>query len=177
MSESNKPGASRSTSLVNRYAAGGPVLLYAVAGITPEHEQAHPGPGAWSLAEVTAHLLDTELVFADRMKRILAEGNPVLQGFDENLWHDALDYPSMPVHEAAELLAGNRRWMARLLASRPEADFARAGTHTEKGRQTLAEVLAYVTNHLDHHLRFIYGKRAGLGVALPPRYTSEAIGL
>jgi hypothetical protein len=26
-------------------------------------------------------------------------------------------------------------------------------------------------NHLDHHLRFLYAKRANLGVAIQPRYT------
>ena len=33
--------------------------------------------------------------------------------------------------------------------------------------------LAKITNHLDHHLRFLYTKRANLGVALAPRYTAR----
>ena len=77
--------------------------------------------------------------------------------------------------EAANLFAANRRWMAPILRALHDADFARAGNHTEKGRMTLAEILAYATNHLDHHLRFLYAKRAKLGIALPPRYTSEAL--
>ena len=38
---------------------------------------------------------------------------------------------------------------------------------------TLAELLATATNHLDHHLLYLYAKRANLGVALPPRYARD----
>jgi uncharacterized damage-inducible protein DinB len=164
---------SRVDPLLTRYVAGGPTLAYAVADLSPEHEQARPGPGDWSIAELVAHLLDTDLVLTERMKRVLAEDDPVLQAFDENAWAARLDYQSMSVEEAVNLLTANRRWMAQILRRRDEADFARTGRHSEKGRQTLAEVLSTVVNHLDHHLRFLYAKRANLGVALPPRYTAQ----
>jgi uncharacterized damage-inducible protein DinB len=165
----------RGTPLVERYASGGAILCYAVGGLTHEHEQARPGPGGWSLAELAAHLVDTDLVYADRMKRVIAEEMPVLQGFDENAWVGGLGASAMSVPEAASLFAANRHWMSQVLRRCSEADFTRAGMHSESGRMTLAHILAYVTNHLDHHLRFLYGKRANLGVAIPPRYTSEAL--
>ncbi len=42
--------------LIDRFAAGGAVLSYATSGLTPEQELARPGPGAWSIAELVAHL-------------------------------------------------------------------------------------------------------------------------
>ncbi len=57
--------------------------------------------------------------------------------------------------------------------SEAESAFARSGVHTEAGRQTLAEILVKAANHLDHHLRFLYAKRAKLGVAIYPRYTAN----
>lgn len=167
----------RSTPLIDRYAAGGAILGYAIAGLTPDQETARPGPGAWSIAELTAHLLDADLVIADRMKRVIAEDDPVLQAFDENAWVARLGSQATSAGEAVELLAANRRWMVRVLRGLDDADFARAGRHSERGRVTLAELLATATNHIDHHLRFLYGKRANLGVALPPRYGSEALGI
>jgi uncharacterized damage-inducible protein DinB len=161
---------SASEGLIARYAAGGPILLYAIAGLSPEHEKAKPGPGAWSIAQLVTHLLDADLVLADRMKRVIAEDEPVLIPFDENAWIDRLDAQAMSVEEAANLFVANRRWMTQILRRCTEGDFARAGRHTEAGRQTLAELVAKVTNHLDHHLRFLYAKRANLGVAVPPRY-------
>lgn len=157
--------------VIDRYAAGGPLLVYAVSGLAPEHETARPGPGAWSIAEVVAHMLDADLVIADRMKRVIAEDAPTLQAFDENAWIRRLHSHAMPVEEAVNLFAANRHWMTRLLRMCSETDFARSGIHSEAGRKTLAELLAGAVGHVDHHLRFLYGKRANLGTALLPRYT------
>jgi uncharacterized damage-inducible protein DinB len=157
--------------VIDRFAEGGPLLAYALSGLAPGHEKARPGPGSWSIAELAAHLVDADLVIGDRMKRVIAEEQPVLLAFDENAWLDRLDSQSMPVDEVAVLFAAHRRWMARVLRNCTEADFARAGMHSEAGRKTLADLLAGAVGHLDHHLRFLYGKRANLGVALPPRYS------
>jgi uncharacterized damage-inducible protein DinB len=159
--------------VLDRFADGGPLLVQAVTGLTPEQAREHPIPGTWSVAELAAHLLDCDLVFADRMKRIIAEESPTLVAFDEQAWIEGLLSNTMPVDEGAALFAANRKWMARILRAQDESAFARAGQHTEKGRQTLAEVLVYATNHLDHHLKFLYAKRAKLGVAIYPRYTGN----
>lgn len=157
--------------MIERYEAGAEVLAYAVQQLTPEQERARVTPGAWSIAELAAHLLDCDLVAADRMKRIIAEENPTLQAFDEDAWLTRLGSHAMPIDEAVALFAANRRWMARVLRGLPEADFARAGQHTEAGRKTLADVVVTMANHVDHHLKFLYGKRANLGVSLYPRYS------
>jgi uncharacterized damage-inducible protein DinB len=157
--------------VIDRYEAGGGMLAYAISGLSPEQVTARPGPGDWSIAELVGHLLDADLVYAERMKRVLAEESPVLQNFDENAWVARFGAGEIPLEEAAELFRSNRRWMARILRSCSESDFARTGRHTERGPLTLAELVATMVGHLDHHLRFLYGKRANLGVALPPRYT------
>ena len=165
--------APRQDSLIDRYAEGGPLLAYAASGIGAEHATARPGPGAWSAAELVAHLLDADLVIADRIKRVIAEDEPTLQAFDENAWLSRLKSHEMPVDEAASLFAAHRHWMTRVLRQCGEGDFARAGLHSEAGRKTLAELVATAVGHLDHHLRFLYAKRANLGVAIPPRYTAR----
>jgi hypothetical protein len=107
------------------------------------------------------------------MKRLIAEENPTLQAFDESAWAARLDYDSMPMEEAVALFAANRKWMTRILRKCSEADFARTGTHTEAGAKTLAEVLAGFVAHLDAHLKFVYAKRANLGVTIYPRYSRD----
>lgn len=157
--------------LIDRFATGAEILAYATQQLDREQEQARPGPGAWSTAELVAHLLETDLVYSDRMKRLIAEDNPTLQAFDENAWIAGLGAQETPVAEAVELFVANRRWMTRLLRRLDEADFSRSGTHSEIGRQSLAQILATITNHVDHHVKFLYAKRANLGSALYPRYT------
>ena len=159
--------------VLDRFDEVGPILVYATHGLTPEQAQATPGPGAWSIAELVAHLLDTELVLSDRAKRLIAEENPVLQAFDENAWIRRLDSKSMPVEEAVNLFVANHRWMSRLLRKCKEEDFARSGQHSEGSRLTLAEVVAKMVGHVDHHLRFLYAKRANLGISQLPRYAND----
>ena len=159
--------------VIDRYADGGPLLVQAAANLTPEHCRDHPVPGTWSIAELVCHLLDADLVHAGRMKWIIAEESPLLPNMDEVAWVARLDPNAMPVDEAAALFAAHRKWMARILRAQDEAAFARAGTHTERGRQTLAEILVYAVHHLDHHLKFLYAKRAKLGVSIYPRYTGN----
>jgi uncharacterized damage-inducible protein DinB len=159
-------------SLIDRYAAGGSVLVYAASDLTTEQEQARPGPGDWSIAELVAHLVDSDLVASERMKRVIAEPEPILLNYDEIAWIHRLRSSEMPVEEAVNLFAANRHWMTRVLRGCAEDDFARSGQHSERGRMTLAELLTTYVNHLDHHLRFLYAKRASLGVALEPRYSN-----
>lgn len=158
-------------SLIDRYAAGGSLLVYAAGDLTPEQERARPGPGAWSIAELVAHLVDSDLVAANRMKWVIAEDEPPLLNMEETAWVRSLRSHDLPVEEAINLFAANRHWTTRILRGTPEADFARAGHHSQRGRMTLAEILSTYVNHLDHHLRFLYAKRANLGVSLQPRYS------
>ena len=39
----------------------------------PSKGRAYPIAGTWSIAELVAHVLDSDLVFADRIKRLIAE--------------------------------------------------------------------------------------------------------
>jgi hypothetical protein len=45
----------------------------AVNGLTPAQLRARPAAGMWSILEVVCYLADSEALFADRMKRVLAE--------------------------------------------------------------------------------------------------------
>jgi len=107
------------------------------------------------------------------MKRVIAEDDPVLVAFDQDAWAARLGYNAIDMSEAVALFTANRRRTAAILRTVPDADFARSGRHTADGRVNLAGLLAVITNHLDHHLRFLYTKRANLGVALAPRYTAR----
>jgi uncharacterized damage-inducible protein DinB len=171
---SPSPSPSRMGPVIDRYAAGGVLLAHATAGLAPEHKTARVGPGTWSIAQLVAHLLDADLVIADRMKRVIAEDEPVLQAFDENHWIDRLDSQAMPVEEAVNLFAAQRRWTTRILRKCSDADFVRVGLHSEAGRKTLAELVVTAVGHVDHHLRFLFAKRATLGVAVIPHYSDDA---
>jgi len=159
------------SAVLDRYALGSSVLAYALHELPEERAKARPGPGAWSIAELVAHLADSDLVMSDRMKRVIAEDDPLLMAFDENAWMDRLFPNEAQLADSLAVFQANRRWTERTLRRLAEADFARAGRHSQRGRITLAEILVGSVNHLDHHLRFLYAKRANLGTAVQPRYS------
>jgi uncharacterized damage-inducible protein DinB len=53
-----------------------------VAGLSDEQLDAVPIPGKWSIRLVVCHIADFELVYADRMKRVIAETQPTFFGGD-----------------------------------------------------------------------------------------------
>jgi hypothetical protein len=158
---------------LDRYARGAEILAYAAQGLGEAQARQPTAPGRWSPAELIVHLVEIDLVIAGRMRWVIAEENPPLPGFDEDAWNDRLFANQLDFRAAIDLMAASRRWMDSILRRLDDSAFARSGTHTQAGRKTLAELLIGASNHLDHHLRFLYGKRGNLGVALYPRFTRD----
>jgi uncharacterized damage-inducible protein DinB len=150
--------------MIDTYLAGPPMLRRAVAGMSREQVTARPVPGKWSTLEVVCHLADFEPILADRMKRVIAEDRPTLVGADENRFAAALAYAERDLEEELVLIERTRSQMARILRTlRPEA-LARVGVHNERGPRTLEQLLATVSSHIPHHVRFIEEKRKALGL-------------
>jgi uncharacterized damage-inducible protein DinB len=146
--------------LLDLYEDGGRKLIKSIDGLTEADLVAVPVAGMWSIKQVVGHLTDSDLVLSDRMKRVIAEDNPA---FDENKWAAALHYQLQPTPDVAALFDLNRRVMTALLRLLPPEAFARSGTHSERGTQTLEEILTGAVNHFDRHLKFLYDKREKLG--------------
>ena len=153
--------------LIERYAAGGEKLAQSVRGLTREDMLCAPPPdakvGRWSIQQLVMHVLDSDLVMADRMKRVIAEDNPPLLAFDETKWTERLHYEEQDVSEAIQLVDLNRRVIARVLRKLPDGDFARRGTHSEAGPKTLEQLVEGAVRHMDHHVQFVHDKRAHWG--------------
>jgi uncharacterized damage-inducible protein DinB len=153
--------------LVAEYEKGIQPLRKAVAGMTPAQLKARPIAGQWSTQEVVCHLCDFEPVYADRMKRVIAEDSPSLLGADQNRFATKLAYQDRDVAEELDLMEQVRRQMARILRTLPEDALKRAGLHNERGPQTLAQLLTTIIGHVPHHTKFILEKRKALGLAAP----------
>ena len=152
---------------IEQYAAGAEKLSLAIRGLTREDLLAVPEPGAnvgkWSIQQILIHLADSEQVYADRMKWVIAEDDAPLPGFDQDKWAAALHYADQSGEDAVKLIELVRSQMTSVLRKLPPAAFARTGHHSERGKMSLQDLLGYVSDHLDHHVRFIHAKRAKMG--------------
>lgn len=87
------------------YLAGPALLRQAVAGMTDAQLDARPVPGKMSTREVVCHIADFEPVYADRMKRALAEHEPPLRGGDPEQFRIALAYDKRDVAVELDLIS------------------------------------------------------------------------
>jgi uncharacterized damage-inducible protein DinB len=148
--------------VIEQFASGGAKLRRAVAGLSFQELTAKPGPGQWSILEVVIHLVDSDSIAIDRMKRILIEDNPPLLYADETAYNDRLFPHEQSLEYALTLFDLGRRQFARVLRQLPPEAFERAGTHNRKGRVTVAEMVHGYIKHLDDHLVYVHGKRERL---------------
>jgi hypothetical protein len=150
------------TPLIDQYAAGPALLREATAGMSREQVLARPVPGKWSTLEVICHLADFEIVYADRLKRVIAENEPTMFGGDPDTFAARLAYHERDLAEELALIESIRGSTTRILRTLNDADFARVGRHSEAGPLALEELLKRVANHATHHAKFIAEKRAAL---------------
>jgi len=153
-------------SLIDRYAAGAPVPRSWIEGLTGTELNSTPVPGKWSVQQVALHVLDSDLIASHRMKRIIAEENPLLLAYDETRFAASLFYDGMDVRRACELFDLNRRMTADILGLLPETAFERTGVHNQNGKMTLRQVVEGYIRHLAHHAPFVAEKRKLLGKPL-----------
>lgn len=152
--------------LIEKYAAGATVPAGVIGGLTPQELHAFPVPNTWSIQQVILHLMDSDLIGSDRMKRVAAEENPSLLAYDETAFAKRLFYESLDAATACEIFRLNRLMTAAILRKLPDEAFARAGMHSERGRETLADLVEGYADHLDHHMKFVREKRKALGKPL-----------
>src|SRR5687767_11482879 len=57
-----------------------------IAGVGAGELSHNPAPGKWSIAEILAHLADSELVVGFRLRLMFATNGAHLQAFDPDRW-------------------------------------------------------------------------------------------
>ena len=72
--------------LIAQYAAGPARLRGALAQVPAEALRWRPAPGEWSAHEVVCHCADSETNSYARIRFLLAEADPLIQGYDEEAW-------------------------------------------------------------------------------------------
>lgn len=144
--------------LIDAYLAGIESINLAISGLTPEQLRFRPVAGMWSPLEVVCHLADSEALFADRMKRVLAEDRPALPFADPCGYVTALAYHERDASEEIAFIGMVRRQMARILRTQPTEAWQRVGIHSREGERTLEQLVRKAIDHLEHHLGFLQAK-------------------
>ena len=154
------------TALIDGYLAGPAQLRKAIAGMTPAQIDAAPVAGKWSTRQVICHIADFEPVYADRIKRVIAEDQPLLMSGDPDEFAAKLAYGQRDLHVELQLIEVVRQHLAGILRTMSPEVFQRSGKHSRDGLLTIEVLLKRIAGHIPHHIQSIIEKRVALG--LPP---------
>jgi len=138
------------TQLIRRYAEGYAAVEAALAGITPEQLDRADADG-WTARQVVHHLADSEMASALRLRKLVAETNPVIWGYDEELYSRALHYNERPIEPSLLALKAARESTVSILEHLTEADWARQGWHSESGPYSTERWLEIYAAHAHEH--------------------------
>ena len=148
--------------LIEQYKAGYEEVARSLEGFDEEALSARPIPGKWSAREVVQHLADSEMNSAIRLRKLLTEESPQIQGYDQESYAARLRYNERDIAPALDALRGARATTAQLLDAMTEDDWAREGTHSESGRYTAEDWLRIYAAHAHNHAAQIRRLREAL---------------
>lgn len=141
--------------LLERFRRGAELIAVATTGASNQELDFVPAPGKWSARQIVCHLSDFEMVGGIRIRQVLSDENPTLQGHDEKLWAEHLDHKRRKISLAVEGFRRTRAENYDLLKDLPEEAFQRRGTHNERGPLTLLDLLRGYAEHAENHARQI----------------------
>ena len=137
--------------LIDRYAEGASEVGRALEGFPAGKLTAKPFAGKWSAAEIVHHLADSESNSGIRIRKLLSESHPIIQGYDQERYAVTLAYQERDMAPALDLFRAVRATTTQLLRRMTEDDWKRTGWHSESGLYTAERWLEIYADHAHNH--------------------------
>jgi hypothetical protein len=152
--------ANERSALIDRYRDGIAEVDEALAGATADELDRRPAPNEWSARDVSHHLADSETMSTIRLRRLLAEDEPIIQAYDEAEFARRLHY-DRAIEPSLAVFAAVRTANVELLNTLTEKEWARTGTHSDDGPYSVEGWLQIYADHGHDHADQIRRARAG----------------
>jgi uncharacterized damage-inducible protein DinB len=111
-----------------------------------------PTADKWSIAEILAHLADTEIVVGWRIRSILGAPGTPIQAFDQDAWAAAGNYPKRDPRKSLEQFRAVREANLALYKSLSPEQWKHFGLHAERGEESLQRILHMMAGHDINHV-------------------------
>lgn len=138
--------------LIEEYSRGYVLLREAIEGLTEEELRFKPAPDKWSIHEILIHLADSELVSTQRLKKVLAEDEPLLMSWEQDVWVKNLGYEKQDREQHLLLFQMLRFHMRPMLVHLTADQSERVGVYEDGARFTFRQMLEYRVKHVRIHL-------------------------
>ena len=143
--------------LIRRYRDGHRAIVEALDGLRDD-ELDRSASNEWTPRMIAHHLADSEMTSAIRLRRLIAENNPVIKGYDEMEFAKKLT-SDRPIEPSIEAMRWARESTAQILERLTEEEWQRAGTHSERGPYSVEDWLTIYANHGHDHAKQIERSR------------------
>jgi len=111
--------------------------------------------GKWSIGEILAHLAESEIVIAFRLRLVLGSNGTQVQAFDQNKWQENAGYLKKDPRKSFELFRNLRETNVALLKSLKPEQWDCFGIHQERGRENITRMVELYAGHDVNHVRQI----------------------
>jgi hypothetical protein len=131
-------------------------IAAAVSGLPEKTLRYKPAPDKWCILEILGHLADMEVLYAYRMRQMLADKKPVIAPIDQNDWAKNLGYMEESPAQLVALYGLNRHHNLELLRRMQPGDLEKSAYHPERQcNVTIAEYMGMMGGHGANHLEQI----------------------
>lgn len=138
--------------LIEEYGRGYAMLREAIEGLSEEELRFKPAPDKWSIHQIIIHVTDSEILSTHRLKKVLAEDEPLLISFDQDSWVNNLEYDLLDREQHLLLFQMLRSSMQTILDHLTSEQCERVGVYDDAGRFTFKQLLEYRVQHVRDHL-------------------------
>jgi len=121
-------------------------------GLTAKQLKWRPEPAKWSIAEIVAHLADTEIAAGWRMRSVIGENGVTTQPFDQDAWASVFQYRDRDARRSVEVFRVLREYNLAMLKEIPRETWDNYGMHLERGKETVAHMARMFAGHDTNHV-------------------------
>jgi DinB superfamily len=130
-------------------------LEHLIKGVPASKLRKRPAPGKWSVADILAHLADSEIARGWRMRQILGAPGTPTQAFDQDAWVISGHYEKRDPRKSLELFRVVREANLALLKSLAPEQWKHHGMHAERGEETIEHLVRMFAGHDVNHTKQI----------------------
>jgi hypothetical protein len=109
--------------------------------------------GGWTGKEVLIHVKDSETVNYDRLRRTIAEENPLLWFFEQDQWQKNLNYANQDIALAKSLFMVTRDSFIEAVEMHLEKFGKKEAVHSRRGVMTMKQLVEFSLWHADKHIK------------------------
>jgi DinB family protein len=131
-------------------------------GLTLAQLRRKPAPKKWSIAEILAHLAETEIVVGWRLRQALTKPGTPVHAYDQDKWAAVGRYAKRDPKASLALFTALRECNLTLLRGLSKPEWRRHHVHEERGKETIARTTEMIAGHDINHLGQVERLRAAM---------------